>query len=97
MAISKIQGISAASLIAAVPLVVGGETYLDSKYVAASEFKQLQSTVEETNILFLKAQIYEAKKSIREDPGNEIIEDYLHALIDQLCLKRPEDAECSEQ
>ena len=96
MAVTKVTGITAASLIAAVPLVMGGETYLDNKYVAASEFQQLQQGVEDTNIILLKGQIYQARKSLREEPDNEIIEDYLHALIVELCLKRPEDAECDE-
>lgn len=41
MAISKIQGISAASLVAAVPLVWGGTEVLDARYTPQSDFQGL--------------------------------------------------------
>ena len=74
--------------------VWAGVVVLDDRYVVSSDFEQLQQNVKDTNIILLKGQIWEARKSLMQDPDNEIIQDYLQSLIDQLCVKRPDDAEC---
>ena len=40
MVTRKTTSITAASLIATIPVVMGGQSYLDSKYVQASQFAQ---------------------------------------------------------
>lgn len=83
-----------AGVFALVATVWGSVTVFDNRYVAASQFEQLQKGVDDTNIILLKGRIYDARKDLIANPDNQVIKDYLQGLIDELCVKKPDDPEC---
>ena len=64
--------------------------YMFTNFVSASDFNELNHT-------FIKSEIREIRKELREetDPNiREYLEEDLEELIDYLCRVSPEDREC---
>ena len=53
------------------------------------------SDLERIEVRLLKQDIREIRRELREFPHDERLKDELEELIDELCLIKPEDRECS--
>ncbi len=73
-------------------LVLGGVTVggMETRYMTVAEFT-------ESFILDLKREIRETRKDLETmepGPGRDLLEEQLEQLLDQLCMKAPDDPYC---
>ena len=65
---------------------------MESRYMTVADFT-------ESFILDLKREIRETRKDLETmdpGPGRDLLEEQLEQLLDQLCMKKPDDPYCRE-
>lgn len=99
MAVTKTQGITAASLIAAIPLVWGGTAALDNKYQPAGEYVTV-GELKQLSVDIWYGQFFDRLDDYDESvaEGNEqlarVYKRQLQRLLAQICEEDPEFEYC---
>ena len=106
MAISKTQGITAASLVAAIPLVWGGTATLDSRYAGAKDLnhhEQVASeSMQEISLDIWYGQFFDRLDDLDESKaeGNQklvrVYERQIQRLLAKICAAEPTFEYCDE-
>jgi len=99
MAISKGQGITAASLVAAIPIVLGADAALDARYQPVGEYVTV-SQMQDLSVDIWYGQFFDRLDDLDESKaeGNDRLVDLytrqLQRLLAKICAVEPEFEYC---